>query len=147
AAPAASQAPRAGATPPASPAGREGSVELVERRWDDILNMLRARGRQNLGTALAHARPVSLAGGVLGIQLDEPNAHFERAIGEGQKELIEVLGTWLQGVRGVSLAGAAAAAPKRLTDQEVRAERIKALRRQDPVLGAAIDALDLDVAD
>jgi hypothetical protein len=122
-------------------------VELVECRWDDILNMLRARGRQNLGTALAHARPVSLAGGVLGVQLDEPNAHFERAIEQGQKELIEVLGTWLQGVRGVSLAGAAAAAPKRLTDQEVRAERIKTLRRQDPVLGAAIDALDLDVAD
>lgn len=142
--PAPGPAPQPAAPPPG---GREGSVELVERRWDDILNMLRARGRQNLGTALAHARPLSLANGVLGIQLDEPNAHFERAIEQGQQELVEVLGTWMQGVRAVSLAGAAAPAPKRLTGEEVRAERIKALRRQDPVLGAAIDALDLDVAD
>ncbi|MHB0949636.1 MAG: DNA polymerase III subunit gamma/tau [Gemmatimonadaceae bacterium] len=142
--PAPGPAPQPAAPPPG---GREGSVELVERRWDDILNMLRARGRQNLGTALAHARPLSLANGVLGIQLDEPNAHFERAIEQGQQELVEVLGTWMQGVRAVSLVGAAAPAPKRLTGEEVRAERIKALRRQDPVLGAAIDALDLDVAD
>jgi hypothetical protein len=29
----------------------------------------------------------------------------------------------------------------------VRAERIASLKRRDPVLSAAIDALDLDVAD
>jgi hypothetical protein len=29
----------------------------------------------------------------------------------------------------------------------IRAERIAALKKRDPVLGAAIDALDLDVAD
>ena len=37
--------------------------------------------------------------------------------------------------------------PKRLTDDMVRAERIAALRKRDPVLSAAIDALDLDVVD
>ena len=35
----------------------------------------------------------------------------------------------------------------RLTDEMVRSERLTALRRRDPVLGAAIDALDLDLAD
>jgi hypothetical protein len=29
----------------------------------------------------------------------------------------------------------------------VRTDRLNALRRRDPVLGAAIDALDLDLAD
>jgi len=35
----------------------------------------------------------------------------------------------------------------RLTDQMVRAERLTAMRRKDPVLDRAIDALDLDLAD
>jgi hypothetical protein len=39
------------------------------------------------------------------------------------------------------------APPTRLTDEMVRAERIAALRKKDPVLDAAIDALDLDLAD
>jgi len=34
-----------------------------------------------------------------------------------------------------------------LTDAMVRSERIASLRKQDPVLDAAIDALDLDLAD
>ena len=41
----------------------------------------------------------------------------------------------------------AAAPPTRLTDEMVRSERLAALRRRDPVLGAAIDALDLDLVD
>ena len=41
----------------------------------------------------------------------------------------------------------ASAPPARLTDEMVRSERIAVLRRKDPVLDAAIDALDLDLAD
>jgi hypothetical protein len=37
--------------------------------------------------------------------------------------------------------------PKRLTDEMVRNERLSALRKSDPLLGAAIEALDLDVID
>jgi len=37
--------------------------------------------------------------------------------------------------------------PPRLTDEMVRSERIAALRKKDPVLDAAIDALDLDLAE
>jgi hypothetical protein len=44
-------------------------------------------------------------------------------------------------------ASAANEPQKRMTDQDVRNERLAALRKRDPVLGAAIDALDLDVAD
>jgi hypothetical protein len=39
------------------------------------------------------------------------------------------------------------APPARLTDEMARSERLLALRKRDPVLGAAIDALDLDLAD
>jgi len=36
-------------------------------------------------------------------------------------------------------------APQRLTDEQTRAERVNVLRARDPVLGAAIDALDLEL--
>jgi hypothetical protein len=47
----------------------------------------------------------------------------------------------------VRAAATEAVPPARLTDEMVRSERLSALRRRDPVLGAAIDALDLDLAD
>ena len=36
---------------------------------------------------------------------------------------------------------------KRVTEQEIREQRIASLRKRDPVLGAAIDALDLELLD
>jgi hypothetical protein len=47
----------------------------------------------------------------------------------------------------VRAAAAGAAPPVRLTDEMARTERLAAMRRRDPVLDAAIDALDLDLAD
>jgi hypothetical protein len=41
----------------------------------------------------------------------------------------------------------AAGPPKRLTAEAVKAEHVASLRRRDPVLGAAIDALDLELLD
>ena len=43
--------------------------------------------------------------------------------------------------------GVTTSAPARLTDAMARTERLTALRRRDAVLGAAIDALDLELAD
>jgi len=44
---------------------------------------------------------------------------------------------------GASVTGA----PRRVTEEEIRAQRIASLRKRDPVLGAAIDALDLELLD
>jgi hypothetical protein len=38
-------------------------------------------------------------------------------------------------------------ASRRVTHESVRSERISALRKKDPTLGAAIDALDLELMD
>jgi len=35
----------------------------------------------------------------------------------------------------------------RLTDEQIKAERVDVMRQKDPVLGAAIDALDLELLD
>jgi hypothetical protein len=37
--------------------------------------------------------------------------------------------------------------PARLTDEQIRTERVNALRQKDPILGAAIDTLDLELLD
>ena len=105
-----------------------------------------------LATALAHASPAAVtAAGVVTIELDEPNDIYAHAVSTARAEIAAALREWFVGVERVELrrdeSAPAAPPPKRITDEMVRAERIAALRKRDPVLGAAIDALDLEVAD
>jgi hypothetical protein len=64
-------------------------------------------------------------------------------------ETVATMSTWLAGLQklNVRLAGdslATGPAP-RMTVESVRSETLAALRKRDPVLNAAIDALDLDL--
>jgi hypothetical protein len=88
------------------------------------------------------------AKGDVTLRLDEPNEFHAQAIAEKGAEVVKVLGEWFSGVARVAVAaGESAGTPRRLTDEMIRNERLAALRKRDPVLGAAIDALDLDVVD
>jgi hypothetical protein len=62
---------------------------------------------------------------------------------------VAALRRWFPGVQRLIVRSpeGSTAPPPRLTDEMVRSERIAALRKKDPVLDAAIDALDLDLAD
>jgi DNA polymerase-3 subunit gamma/tau len=151
------QAPPTSPPAPAS-AARETAVALsappdvnrVAERWDDLVAALRAAGKSVCATALEHAAPVTVnARGEVTIALDEANPIYEQALEAANGELAGVLRQWFGGVQRVSVrpAVAGSAPPARLTDEMVRSERLTALRRRDPVLGAAIDALDLDLAD
>ena len=88
--------------------------------------------------------PVALSGWITARR-----AQVEQALESVKAELLPLLQQWFAGVLRVSVraAGGSAPPPTRLTDEMVRSERLTALRRRDPVLGAAIDALDLDLAD
>ncbi len=118
--------------------------------WDQIVHRLRGT-KPMLASALSHATPVAVtASGVVTIELDEPNDIYTHAIGTGRAEILVVLRERFAGVERVDLRRdekAPAAPPKRLTDEMVRAERVAALRKREPLLDAAIEALDLDVAD
>jgi DNA polymerase-3 subunit gamma/tau len=129
----------------------DGPLELskVTGRWDELVERLRG-GKPMLASALEHASPVAVTmNGVLTIELDESNDIFAHAITSGRPEIAAALGEWFSGVERIELRRdeAAATPPKRLTDEMVRAERIASLKKRDPVLRAAIDALDLDVVD
>jgi DNA polymerase-3 subunit gamma/tau len=123
--------------------------QIVER-WDDLISGLRASGKSVAATALGHASPATVnARGDVTIALDEANPIYEQAIESTKTDVANTLRGWFPGVQRVLVRApeSPAAPPTRLTDAMVRAERIATLRKQDPVLDAAIDALDLDLAD
>jgi DNA polymerase-3 subunit gamma/tau len=125
-------------------------VNRLAERWEDLVAALRAGGKSVCATALEHAAPVAVnARGDVTIALDEANPIYEQALEAAKGEMAGVLRQWFGGVQRVAVRAAAtdSVPPARLTDEMVRSERLSALRRRDPVLGAAIDALDLDLAD
>ena len=127
-------------------------VNRLAERWDDLVSQLRSEGKRVLASALERAMPVSVtAAGQVTVALEERNDFMARAIEAGQSDILAVLGAWFDGVARVQLRPEAdrhsTPPPKRLTDEMVRSERLASLRKRDPILGAAIDALDLDVVD
>jgi hypothetical protein len=125
-------------------------LNRVVERWDGLVVALRGAGKSVAATALAKAAPVAVnARGEVTIALDEANPIYEQALDAAKGEITALLQRWLGGVQRVTIRAAAGGAPPpaRLTDEMARADRLSALRRHDPVLGAAIDALDLDLAD
>ncbi len=124
---------------------------LVER-WGDVLGQLASSGRAVLATALEHSLPVVVSRqGAVTIELDHSNDFHEKAIAAGSREILEAVDTIFSGATGVLVKTAARsrteamAAPKRLTEEAVKAERLANLRKRDPTLSAAIDALDLEL--
>ncbi|MFN2567007.1 MAG: DNA polymerase III subunit gamma/tau [Gemmatimonadaceae bacterium] len=150
-------APAAPPEPPRSraldpPRGTAVDLNSVVGRWDELLRRIRAERKTILASALEHVTPVGVtARGELTVQLDEPNDFLRRAFEAGRGDVIAVLREWFSGLTRVQLVREDGAAPtpppKRLTDEMVRNERLTALRKSDPLLGAAIEALDLDVVD
>jgi DNA polymerase-3 subunit gamma/tau len=118
-------------------------------KWDELVAHVRAEGKRVLASALEHALPVTVtAAGEVTLELDEPNEFMTRAIETGRQEVAVALQQWFAQVRSVRLRHdpeRAVTPPARLTDEMVRSDRLAALRKRDPTLGAAIDALDLDV--
>jgi DNA polymerase III subunit gamma/tau len=154
-------APRAPVQPPSQPpATREPKgtrgigpeLNSVVGRWDELVERLRADRKTILASAMEHATPVAVtARGELTVQFDQPNDFLRQAFEAGRADLLAVLGEWFSGVTRVQLYRENDAPPdlppKRLTDEMVRNERLSALSKSDPLLGAAIEALDLDVVD
>jgi DNA polymerase-3 subunit gamma/tau len=145
----AGQAP-GGVTTSSEPDGGVPELHRLAERWDDLVGALRSAGKSVAATALEHAAPLAVnARGDVTIALDEANPIYEQALETAKADVAAILQRWFSGVQriGIRAAQGGATPPGRLTDEMVRTERLTALRRRDPVLGAAIDALDLDLAD
>ena len=142
-------APSRGTAAP-SPATTAPDLNQLVERWDDVVAAVRAAGKGVAATALEHASPAAVnARGDVTLALDESNPIYEQAIDAVKGDVVAALRASFPGVQRlvVRASEGAATPPPRLTDEMVRSERIAALRKKDPVLDAAIDALDLDLAD
>ena len=128
-------------------------INAITGRWDELVERARLTGKALLGAALGSATPRAITKtGELTVALDEPNDFHAKAIEQARAELIGMLGEWFEGLtdlrvhRGDAPKGAPER-PTRVTDEMVKSERLAALRRRSPALDAAIDVLDLDLAD
>ena len=135
-----------------SPAARDAlDLARLTARWDELVGRLHAEGKRVLASALEHALPVAVtAAGDVALELEEPNEFLARAIETGRQDVVGALQQWFEPVRTVKLRHdpeRAGTPPTRLTDEMVRNDRLAALKKRDPTLGAAIEALDLDVVE
>jgi len=124
-------------------------LNAVAGVWDDIVAGIR-RDRPFIATLLEHALPVSASGnGTLVLQVDAPAV--QEGLAAKSNEVIAAMAPWIAGLQKINtrLAGDAinAGPAPRMTVETVRSETLAALRKRDPVLGAAIDSLDLDLVD
>jgi hypothetical protein len=143
---------RAADTPPAvadkPPAVRKKQALDLNRlaeHWDDVVEHVRAGGRGIVASALNEATPAAVtAAGVvtIGVASDA----LAEALQNGSESILAALRTIFDGVARVVVSavsdGPVAARP-RLTAENVIADRVATLRKRDPLLNAAIDALDL----
>jgi DNA polymerase-3 subunit gamma/tau len=127
-------------------------ANALAERWDEVVNQVRARGRNLLATALGETTPAAVsAAGAITLQLDAPDEIRLQALEMGKGDVLEAIRMLFTGAERVNIranaSGRPAAAPQRITDESVRADRVTALRKKDPILGAAVDALDLDLVE
>jgi DNA polymerase-3 subunit gamma/tau len=138
-------APTLADQPPPNPRSKTLDLNRLAERWEDVVESVRAAGRGMIASALAEATPVAVtATGIvtIGVASDA----LGEAIQNGSDAVVAALKAVFDGVQRVSVtlvADAQAVAPRRLTAENVIADRIAMLRKRDPLLDAAIDALDL----
>jgi DNA polymerase-3 subunit gamma/tau len=144
------------ATAPGSPLpevhARPGPLTLERLRalWPQVVAEARARSPM-LGALLEATDVVGVDGATVRIRLREANPVHAEGLARQREALAEVLGRYASGPLRVALddAGGASAAPAgrppRLTEAAAREERLRLLRAKDPGLGAAVDALDLEL--
>jgi DNA polymerase-3 subunit gamma/tau len=123
------------------------TINVVTERWDDVVAAVRAN-RMVLAPAVETSIPSAItASGVLTIRAeDAPSAD---ALELAKADLLSIVKVVFPGIERIAVTRpeGASAAPRRVTEEEIRTQRMASLRKRDPVLGAAIDALDLELLD
>jgi hypothetical protein len=103
-----------------------------------------------LAPFLEQAVPAAIsANGVLTIRADD--AASADGLEMGKAELLSIVKTLFPAVERIALARPEGrptpTGSRRVSEEEIRQQRMASLRKRDPVLGAAIDALDLELLD
>jgi DNA polymerase III subunit gamma/tau len=155
----AEQRPAPRATAAASRVGPPPSVEELTARWASVSDAIKTAGRGMLAQAVARLVPVSVSvHGSVALTYDPADDTFARAADGARPDILTALQACFGGVTGVSVVSAVnanAQAPtraprdttKRLTAHDVQQQRTEQLSANDPLLEAAVRALDLELLD
>ena len=123
--------------------------EALSAAWGDIVAVARAESPL-LGTALAATEPVEVVPPRVTLRLTDSDAGLALTLERQRERLAALLGKIVGAAVELVVAEGdvtAAPAPKRLSAEGLRADRLKGLRVRDPALDAAAEALDLEIVE
>src|SRR3989441_3042030 len=125
------------------------TLERLRGLWPRIIEDARARSPL-LGALLAVTEVAVVQGATVGIRLLDTNAVHAEGIERQRDALAQLVGRYVTEPVRITLEGAGSGerSPQRasrMTEEGARQERLRALRAKDPNLGAAVDALDLEL--
>ncbi len=159
--PAASAQPSASAAGPAEPPSAPApvrplitgalTIESITDAWKGIVGQAKDKSPL-LATVIEHLKPVALVGNQLTVVPDDEASHMaegaKRQLGAIQDHLSAALGQRLVvAVVDPAAASVKAEKPKRLSEKDLKAEKLREFRAKDATLDAAADALDLEIVD
>ena len=139
------------ATPPlvasASASGPVPDLHRIVDEWDAVMAALKEKGRGMIAAMLSRVQPVAVtAGGLLTLECDDPGDY--PVVADGLPQVAEALRDVLPAITRLQVRPPADGVPvsrERLTTDGVRQERVASLTKQDPILGAAVQGLDLEL--
>ena len=141
-------APAVPRVPDGAAASTAPDLHRVVDEWDAVTHALKAQGRGMLAALLSRVQPTAVtANGLLTLECDDPGDY--PVVTDGLAQVTDALRQVLPAITRVQVKpppdGVPDAPRERLTTEGVKQERVRSLSKQDPVLGAAVDALDLEL--
>ena len=133
--------------PKSAPAATVPDLHRIVDEWDAIIAVLKVQGRSMLSALLARVQPTAVtASGLLTIECDDPGDF--PVVDDGLAQITDALRDAMPAITRVQIKPPAEGVPamrERLTTAAVKKERVASLSKQHPVLGAAVEALDLEL--
>jgi hypothetical protein len=127
------------------------SLEALLSAWPDIIADARERSIL-LGQALGAMTPAAAGDGVVRLTAHPADEHAVEGVHRQLGVVQELIAARFGGPVRIAAAiedpaTGPAPPPKRMSGEALRAERLHRLRRLDPALDRAADALDLEIVD
>ena len=130
------------------------TLEAIRAQWNAVAEAIRVGGRGMLAESVRRVRPTALDGsGMLTLHHDPGDDTFSTSVDNGRDRLLEVIAELVGPVRALRLqsdgatAGPSVTVGKRITAHDVKSETLDRLAQRDPLLAAAVKALDLELLD